>query len=158
MIEANFEYSHEFIKELNTRTMKSYNLIGQIALFLIFCGACIMFSVARNVVLGVFAAISFVVFLVGLVIANKSIERSNFGLLGQKVNVMFDKNEISIAVKLSNKTLYTANFGYAEIKSIKVKDWLMYIKIDKHSTIIIPKSGFESEENFVKALEQVSNN
>ena len=158
MIEAKFEYSHGFIKELNTSTMKTYNLIGQIALFLILCGVAIMFAVARNILLGVLASVTFVVLLVGFISANKSVERSNRGLLGQQINLSFAESELIMTANLGKETLYTAKFDYATVKSVKVKSNLMYIKFDKNSVVVVPKSAFKTEAEFVKALERVSNN
>lgn len=158
MIEAKFEYSYQYIKDLNKSTMKTYNLIGEIALFLILCGIGIMFAVARNVLLGVLASVTFVMLLVGFVIANKSVERSNRGLLGQQVKVSFAENEMIMTASVGGETLYTAKFEYAAIKSVKVKNNLMYIKFDKTSVVIIPKLGFKKDADFVKALEYASNN
>ena len=158
MIEAKFEYSYQYIKDLNNSTMKTYNLISQIALFLILCGVCIMFAVVRNILLGVLASITFVVLLVGFVMANKAVERSNRGLLGQQIKVSFGENEMVMVATIAGETLYTAKFDYLAVKGVKVKNDLMYIKFDKKSVLIIPKSGFRKEADFTKALEYVSNN
>ena len=158
MIEANFEYSYQYIKELNNSTMRTYNLIGQIALFLILCGACILFSVARNILLGVLAAVTFVILLVGFVCANKAVQRSNRALLGQQVKVKFGENEMIMTASMGDEALYTAKFEYAAIKSVKAKNDLMYIMFDKKSAVVVPKLAFKTEAEFVKVLERVSNN
>ena len=158
MIEAKFEYTHRFIKELNTSTMRTYNLIGQIALFLILCGAVIMFAVARNILLGVLASVTFVVLLVGFVCANKAVERSNRGLLEQQIKVNFGENEMTMTSSVGGQILYNAKFDYTTVKGVKLNNNLMYIKFDKNSVVVIPKSGFKTEADFIKALERVSNN
>ena len=158
MIEAKFEYSYKYVKDLNSSIMKRYNLIGEISLFLILCGACAMFAVARNIFLGVLASITFVLLLVGFVFANKAVERSNRTLLGQQVDVKFSDNEMTMTAKLGTETLYNAKFDYAAIKTAKVKDNLLYIKFNKRNMVIIPKVGFKTDADFAKALERVTNN
>ena len=97
MIEAKFEYSYEYIKDLNKATMKTYNLVGQIALFLILCGVAVLFGLSKNILLGVLVSITFVVLAVGFISANKAVERSNRGLLGQQIILNFSENEIENA-------------------------------------------------------------
>ena len=158
MIEAKFEYSYEYINELNNKTMKTYNIISQIALFLILCAVGIMFAVARNIFLGVLASVTFVILLVGFVIANKSVERSNRGLLGQQIKISFSENEMVMTSSLGEKVLYTARFDYSAVKSVKVKNNLIFIKFDKKSMVVIPKLAFKNESDFIKAKEYLNNN
>lgn len=158
MIEAKFEYSYQYIKELNSSTMRIYNIIGQIALFLILCGVAVMFAVARNILLGVLSSITFVMLLAGFISANKAVERANRGLIGQQVKVKFDENEMIMTATIAGETLYTSRFDYSAIKSVKEKNDLMFIKFDKKSMIVIPKSGFKKDADFKKVLDRVSNN
>ena len=94
----------------------------------------------------------------GFISANKSVERSNRGLLGQQINLSFAESELIMTANLGKETLYTAKFDYATVKSVKVKSSLIYIKFDKNSVVVVPKSAFKTEADFVKALERVSNN
>ena len=158
MIEAKFEYSYQYIKDLNKSTMKTYNMIGQIALFLIFCGIGVMFGVSKNILLGVLISITFVILLVGFVSANKAVERANRALLGQHIDLSFSEGEMTMTASVEGENFYTARIDYKTIKSVKVKDNLMYINFNKNSAVIVPKSAFKTEENFVKALERVTNN
>ena len=157
-MEAKFEYSYNYIKDLNKSSMKTYNMIAHIALFLMLCGVGVMFAVARNIFLGVTAAVTFVILLVGFVFANKSVERANLTLLGQQVKITFGEEEMIMTAKLGKDTLYTAKFAYAVVKSVKVKDDLAYVKFDKTQVLVIPKAGFKTEADFTKAIEYLSNN
>ena len=158
MIEAKFEYSYKYVKDLNKSIMKTYNLIGEISLFFILCAVCIMFAVVGSILMGVLASITFVSLLVSFVFANKAVERSNRILVGQRVKISFDVNMMTMSASLGGETLYNAKFDYSAVKSVKVKDNLIYISFDKKSVVIIPKAGFKTEADFVKALEYVSNN
>lgn len=158
MIEAKFEYSYPYIKELNNSIMKTYNVIGQISLFLIFCGIAVMFAVVQNILLGVLSAVTFVILIVGFVCANIAVERSNRALLGQQVKIQFGEDEMNMTATMGEQTIYTAKFEYASIKSAKAKNNLMYIMFDKKSAVVVPKSAFKTEDEFTKVLERVSNN
>lgn len=158
MIEAKFEYSYPYIKELNNSIMKTYNVIGQISLFLIFCGIAVMFAVVQNILLGVLSAATFVILIVGFVCANIAVERSNRALLGQQVKIQFGEDEMNMTATMGEQTIYTAKFEYAAIKSAKAKNNLMYIMFDKKSAVVVPKSAFKTEAEFTKVLERVSNN
>ena len=138
--------------------MKTYNTINCVSLFLILCGAGVMFAVARNILLGVMASITFVTLLVSFVLVNKSVERSNFRLLGQKVKVTFTDEEMIMTATLGEVTLYTAHFTYDIVKSVKVKDNLIYIKYTKDLIVAIPTMGFKKEADFTKALQYLGNN
>ena len=157
MVESNFEYTDNLIKKVNANAIKKYNLIIEIAMFIILLGAVVLF-VTGNTVLGVIAGAIFAILLVSLVFANMSITKSNRVLIGQNVNIVFNDTKMTMTTKLGNKVLYRANFDYNAITSVKHGADLIVVHFNKVSAVIIPKTSFKTSQDCTKAIQLMGNN
>lgn len=157
MIESNFEYTEKLINKINTASVKKYNIIIEITMFMILLGAVVLF-ITGNTVLGVAGCIIFVLMAISLFLNNKEINRSNRILIGQKVNIVFKSSDMLMTTKLGNKVLYKSNFEYGSIKKIVENEDLVFIYFDKVSVVIFPKSSFKSIDDYKKAMQFVGNN
>ena len=125
MIESNFEYTESLIKKINTASIRKYNLMIEIAMFIILLGAVILF-VTGNTAMGVICCLIFIMLLISLVFANISITKSNRVLVGQRVNIIFNEENMMMTTKLGEKVLYKANFEYNAIKKVEKKISVRY--------------------------------
>ena len=157
MIESSFEYTSGLINKINKISIKKYNAIVEIAMFIILLGAGILF-ITHNTIMGVIASVIFVILLISLILSNMSINRSNHVLIGQAVKVVFNDDEMSMLTTLGNKVLYKAKFEYAAVKSVKEYKDLVFIYFNKTSAVIVPKTSFRTSQDCQKAVELVSNN
>ena len=157
MIEAKFEYTRNFLNQINLNATKKSNLINEIALFVILVSAIVCF-VVKNIWFGVSLSVVFVGLLVGIIFTNKTLARTNRPLLGQKVRVMFDESEMHMVGTLGDKVLYTSTFDYKAVKRVEEKQDLIYIFFNKTAVIVVPKSSFKTEADYKKAFELISNN
>jgi ABC-type uncharacterized transport system permease subunit len=157
MIESNFEYTEKLINNINTASIKKYNLGIEIAMFIILLGAVVLF-VTSNTLIGVICSAIFIMLLISLVFANLSITKSNRVLVGQRVNIIFNEDNMVMTSKLGEKVLYKANFEYKAIKKVKDNQDLVFVYFDKVSVIIIPKTSFKTSKECKKAMELIGNN
>lgn len=157
MIESNFEYTEKLINKINNASVKKYNIIIEITMFMILLGAVVLF-ITGNTVLGIAGCIIFVLMVVSLVLNNKEINRSNRILIGQKVNIVFNSHDMLMTTKLGNKVLYKSKFEYEAIKKIVENEDLVFVYFDKVSVVFFPKSSFKSVDDYRKAMQFVGNN
>lgn len=157
MIECNFEYTDTLIKNINLKSTKKYNMMIEIALFVMFV-ATLVLIITHNKVMAIVCGGMLVALLGVLVITNIILSKNNSILLGQKVNIKFDKELLIIVSKLGNKELYKANVEYDAIKSVEMYKDIIFLYINKESAIIIPKICFKSNKDYNTVMQLVQNN
>ncbi len=157
MIECNFEYTEKLINKVNSESMKKYNIIIEIAMILILISAIAMF-ITGNTLLGISGIVLNVSLAVSLWINNRSINRSNEVLIGQKVNIKFAEDKMLMTIKLGEKVLNKVNFEYSAIKKVSSKDDFVMVYFDRVSAVIIPRDSFKTTKDYRKAMDYVGNN
>lgn len=157
MIESNFEYTENLINKINTNSVKRYNLVIEIAMFVIFLSAVVLF-VTGNILLGVIFSVIFAILLASVIITNRGIAKNNRILVGQRVSVKFNDSDMLMTAKLGNKVIYNAKLEYGAVKKIVERQDLIFIYFGKESAVVVPKSSFKTGEDYQKAMQFVGNN
>ena len=157
MIESNFEYTENLIGKINAISIKKYNVITEIFMAIILIGSGVLFAVKSILLGGIFLAI-FIMLTISLCFSNRSINKSNSILVGQKVNIKFDEDKMHVTTKLGNKVLYSVGFEYQAIKKVVSKPDLVFVYFDRVSAVIIPKNSFNAGKEYKKAMEYLNNN
>lgn len=157
MIKCNFIYNNELLSKINKTTTKNINIFSEIAMFLILVGTVVLFVMGKNLLGAIFAGI-FVLLVISFIFTNKALQKSNYVLKGQDVNVVFNEESMQMTSSLNDKVMYNATFEYSAIKKFAIKNDLIYVYFDKTSIIIIPKSAFKVEDDYEKAIQLIGNN
>ena len=157
MIKCGFEYDFNLLQKISNNTLKKYNVINEVLVGLMFVAIAIMF-IFDNIVLGTIFSVILVFLIVNLVFANTLIKKSNNGLLGQRVELVFKEHSMDMSGILGDKVLYKTVIEYSVIKKVVDKSEFIYVYLDKKSIIIIPKASFKSMEDCKKAIELSGNN
>ena len=157
MVECGFTFTSALLDRINKNSTKTINLIGEIALFIILVGAIVMF-VVDNIIIGIIALAIFALLLTSFILGNKSIARTNRGLLNQQVKINFNEENMTMQGYINGKQLYSTTFEYSGIKKVEIKQDLIYVYFDKKSAVVVPMASFKSNSDCEKAIELVSNN
>ena len=157
MVSCEFAYTEQLLKRINKSIIKKTTAIGELVLFVVFISAAMLFIWSgvemACICLGVFVSLW-----ISLTLSKKAVARANIMLLNQKIQLIFNRENINIiasqgGIEVSNDTL-----EYSAIRKVKERDDLLYIYIGKKIAIIAPKDSFASLEDYEKAVELVNNN
>ncbi len=157
MFESNFRYSEKLLNKISKNSTKIANMIGEILIMITLAGVAILFVTGHYLIGGIFVGV-FVLFVISLIFANKSIKNSNNSLLGHQINIVFNEDEMVMKAEFGGATLYNMAFDYKAIQRVVIRGDLVYVYFNKKSAIIIPKSSFTTTENYEKALHLINNN
>lgn len=157
MIKCNFYYNSALLNMISNNAVKSTNLITDIcAVIMLICG--LLLIVLGNTIVGAIALIAFVLVVAARFVGNSTSARSNRMLLNQQVKVLFNRDNMNVVNMLGDKELAKFDIEYTAIKKVKLVKDLIYIYIENISVIVVPKTGFATQQDYEKAIELVTNN
>lgn len=157
MIKCEFEYDREFVAQIAKNSTRVTNIILEICMFIILVATAIVF-VMGELITGAVFAVMFVSFLVLLPVVNRSAYKVNNILLGQRVELEFNKDDMLFKAYVGKEMSSEAVIKYSVIKKINEIKGLVYLYIARGSAIVIPINAFDSRTQYQKAMELAGNN
>lgn len=157
MVECNFTYTNELLDKISRVSTKKINLISEIAIGIILIGVFVLFATS-NILLGFIFLAIFAMLLVSIIFINRSIIKSNRMLLNQNISIVFNEENMKMKAIMGDRVVYSASFEYSAVIKVENLQELTYVYFNKSSVIVIPKSSFQTQDDYEKAMQLVANN